>query len=103
MDSGDTTFVIMSSDFVLLMTPGLTFFYGGTFGALCTGLFYRNPKLFFIQLLSVLFTIAFSGIMTYIIIKGISYFTNLRILTNIEHRGLDYELHGENAYTKFIE
>ncbi len=29
VDSGDTTFVLMSAALVLLMTPGLAFFYGG--------------------------------------------------------------------------
>jgi Amt family ammonium transporter len=29
IDTGDTTFVLMSTAFVLLMTPGLAFFYGG--------------------------------------------------------------------------
>ncbi len=29
MDSGDTAWVLMSSALVLLMVPGLAFFYGG--------------------------------------------------------------------------
>lgn len=29
MDQGNTAFVLFSAAFVLLMTPGLAFFYGG--------------------------------------------------------------------------
>ena len=29
IDSGDTAWMIVASAFVLLMTPGLSFFYGG--------------------------------------------------------------------------
>ena len=32
IDSGDTAWMIVASAFVLLMTPGLAFFYGGIIG-----------------------------------------------------------------------
>jgi len=33
IDSGDTTWILVSTALVLLMTPGLAFFYGGLVGS----------------------------------------------------------------------
>lgn len=90
---------------------------GGIFGALATGLFatksinpagndglfYGNAQLFVIQLESVLITIAFSAIMTFVILKVISLFTSLRPSELEERQGLDMTLHGEDAYSSFNE
>lgn len=89
---------------------------GGIWGALATGLFaskdinpaganglfYGNPSQLGIQALSVIFTIAVSAILTFVIIKGISLFMKLRVEESDEEEGLDIALHGENAYADFL-
>lgn len=88
---------------------------GGIFGALATGVFaskavnpagadgllYGNPSQLGIQALSVVATIALSAIISFIILKGISLFTKLRVSENEEEEGLDLTLHGEEAYPDF--
>ncbi len=85
---------------------------GGTFGALATGVFastainpagadgllFGNPHLLQVQLIAVLSTYVFAGVMTFIILKAIKLFTDLRVSTEEEENGLDVSLHGENAY-----
>lgn len=51
-----------------------------------------------VQIVAVVVTIAFSGIMTYIIAKIISIFTTLRTDEKAELEGLDAVFHGETAY-----
>jgi Amt family ammonium transporter len=89
---------------------------GGTWGALATGifatkainpagadgLFYGNAALFGIQIESVLITVAFAVIATFIILKVISLVTKLRVSEEQESNGLDLSLHGEEAYPDFI-
>ena len=89
---------------------------GGTWGALATGifatktinpagadgLFYGNASLLGIQVMSVLITVAFSVIATFIILKVISLVTKLRVSEDQEATGLDLSLHGEEAYSEFI-
>ncbi|MDR3602432.1 MAG: ammonium transporter [Desulfosporosinus sp.] len=89
---------------------------GGTWGALATGifatktinplgnngLFYGNPSLLGIQAISVLITVAFAVIATFIILKVISLVTKLRVSEEQETTGLDLSLHGEEAYPDFI-
>jgi Amt family ammonium transporter len=88
---------------------------GGTWGALATGmfatkainpaggngLFYGNPSLLGIQVLSVLITIAFAVAATFILLKVISLFVKLRVSDDEEAIGLDLSLHGEEAYPDF--
>jgi Amt family ammonium transporter len=88
---------------------------GGIWGALATGLFatrdvnelganglfYGNPRQFLIQLLSVVVTIAFSAVLTLVILKVISIFTPLRVTETEEEEGLDVTQHGEDAYPDF--
>ena len=62
------------------------------------GLFYGNPNQLVIQLISIVVTIAFSAIVSFIILKVISMFTKLRVSEEEENVGLDYASHGENAY-----
>ncbi len=85
---------------------------GGTWGALATGLFaskainpaganglfYGNPSQFFIQLLTVVVTIAFAFTLTFLITKGLAKFVGLRVSANEEEVGLDISEHGERAY-----
>ncbi|MCX8130402.1 MAG: ammonium transporter [Clostridia bacterium] len=90
---------------------------GGIWGALATGLF-SDPSInsfaqhkglllgggftqLGIQALSVIVTIAFSGILTFAILKVISVFTKLRVSEKDEEEGLDTAQHGEDAYPDF--
>lgn len=89
---------------------------GGTWGALATGifatksinpagtngLFYGNPSLLGIQALSVLITVVFVVVGTFIILKVIGLVTKLRVSDEQESSGLDLSLHGETAYSEFI-
>jgi Amt family ammonium transporter len=85
---------------------------GGTLGALATGLFattvinsaaanglfYGNPHQLWVQFLSVLASWVYAGGMTFLILKGISWVTSLRVNQEEEEMGLDAAIHGEDAY-----
>jgi len=81
---------------------------GGIWGAIATGLFansgiyhglfFGNPWQLIIQLLGILVTLLLSGIMTYLILKIISFFTSLRVNKKEEILGLDIIVHGEEIY-----
>lgn len=86
---------------------------GGIFGALATGLFASklinpagadglfngNPKLFFIQLGAVLFTLVYSLIVTFVILKVVDKVMGVRVDEKDEAIGLDLTQHKETAYT----
>lgn len=88
---------------------------GGIWGALATGIFaskdvnplgangliHGNPAQLLIQAISVVVTIAFSALLTFIILKVISLFTPLRVTEREEEEGLDITQHGEDAYPDF--
>jgi len=85
---------------------------GGIWGGIATGIFaskainsagangliYGNIKLVGIQLIAILATVAYSAIMTFIILKVIGKFMSLRVTSEEESDGLDVSLHGEEAY-----
>jgi len=85
---------------------------GGIWGGIATGIFaskainsagangliYGNIKLVGIQLIGIVATIAYSAIMTFIILKVIGKFMSLRVTSEEEMSGLDVSLHGEEAY-----
>jgi Amt family ammonium transporter len=84
---------------------------GGTVGALLTGVFaqkslngladgalFGNPGQLVIQLAAVLAAIAFSGVMSFLLLKAISLVVPLRAAADDEASGLDISLHGEEAY-----
>lgn len=86
---------------------------GGIIGALATGLlatpaiqssysglFYGNPKQFGIQLIATVATIAFSGVMTYIIFKIVDKTVGIRATQKEEIAGLDISQHNEMAYAE---
>ena len=86
---------------------------GGTWGALATGIFastevnpagadgliFGHPELVLTQLIGVVTTMAFAAIMTFIIIKLIGVFMNVRADENDEEIGLDISEHGERGYS----
>ena len=90
---------------------------GGIFGGIVTGLFttpelaldpdnigliYGNPRLFLVTIAAILFTIVWSAGMTFVLIKGISFFMPLRVSDREEAIGLDNTEHGETAYPTFM-
>lgn len=87
---------------------------GGILGALFTGLlatpavqaaysgaFYGNPHQFVIQLIAVLSTIVYSGVVTFILFKIVDKLVGLRATDKQEAIGMDEAMHGETAYTTF--
>lgn len=90
---------------------------GGIFGGIVTGIFttpelaldpenigliYGNPRLFLVTLAAIVFTIAWSAGMSFVLIKGIAYFMPLRVSDKEEAIGLDDTEHGETAYPTFM-
>jgi Amt family ammonium transporter len=84
---------------------------GGTIGALLTGVFadpaineagkgllYGNPGQLWTQLIAVLVTLVYSGVMTFVIFMIIKAIVGLRVGTEEETIGLDESEHGERAY-----
>jgi len=87
--------------------------FGGTWGALATGLFastmvnpdgadglfFGNPAQLWIQLVSVAATMAFAFIMTLIILKVVDLMVGLRVTEEEEEIGMDISLHNEAGYS----
>ncbi|MFA6075597.1 MAG: ammonium transporter [Negativicutes bacterium] len=91
---------------------------GGIWGAMATGLFcdpainsaVKHSGLFLggglhqlgVQLLSVVVTLALSGVVTFGALKLIARVTALRVSANDEIMGLDISVHGEDAYRDLV-
>ncbi len=85
---------------------------GGTWGAIATGIFatiavntagadgliYGNPQQLLTQLIAVLVSWVYSGVMTFIILKAIDAVIGVRVPEEEEVLGLDTTQHGEVAY-----
>ena len=84
---------------------------GGTVGALLTGVFaqkalngvadgalFGNPAQLGVQAAAVLAAIAYSGVMSFVLLKAISLVLPLRATSDDEGVGLDISAHGEEAY-----
>jgi Amt family ammonium transporter len=84
---------------------------GGTVGALLTGVFankalngvadgalFGNPAQLGVQATAIVAAIVYSGVMSFILLKGISLVLPLRATGNDESTGLDISAHGEEAY-----
>jgi ammonium transporter, Amt family len=85
---------------------------GGTVGALLTGVFatkavnaagndgllFGNPGLLGIQFVGVLATYVFAAVGTFVILKILGQFMELRVPSSAEDQGLDIGQHGEEAY-----
>lgn len=89
---------------------------GGIWGGIATGIFgqtsinstaqwngllFGEIHLFFAQILSILITITFAGTMTFVIIKVMKLFGDIRVGNSEEADGLDVVEHGESAYPSF--
>lgn len=87
---------------------------GGIFGGIATGIFadpsvggktgliYGQTHLFIAQIESVLFTLVFAGVASYLIISLIRVFMPIRVSQQEEAMGLDQIEHAENAYPTFM-
>jgi len=86
---------------------------GGTVGSLLTGVFAEkawgspadgllagNPRQLGIQLVAVLAAIAFSAAGSFLLLKLIALFLELRVAGRAEGLGLDVSQHGEEAYAR---
>jgi Amt family ammonium transporter len=84
---------------------------GGTVGALLTGVFaqkalngvadgllFGNPGQLGVQAVAVLAAIAYSGVVSFILLKVIGLVIPLRVEEKDENEGLDITAHGEEAY-----
>ncbi|MGB4660940.1 MAG: ammonium transporter, partial [Mobilitalea sp.] len=65
------------------------------------GLIYGNFELFKVQLIAVGACVIYAATATFVILKVMSLFMNLRTTKEEESLGLDISLHGENAYNGF--
>ncbi|MBD7911484.1 ammonium transporter [Clostridium cibarium] len=89
---------------------------GGVWGGIATGIFTQasiNPAaqwnglifgdvhLFVVQIISIIVTIALASIMTFIILKVIQLFMDLKVSEADEANGLDISEHSETAYPSF--
>jgi Amt family ammonium transporter len=63
-----------------------------------TGLFFGNPKQVLIQLLSVVITIIYTGVLSAVILYVTKLLTRLRVSEEEEIAGLDITQHGEKGY-----
>lgn len=86
---------------------------GGMWGALATGLFasrlvnpagadglfFGNPKQFYIQSVAVFVTVVYTFIVTTVIYKVVDFIVGVRVDENEEMMGLDLTQHHERAYT----
>lgn len=87
---------------------------GGIFGGIMTGIFadvsvggkaglvYGETQLFIAQLESILFTLLFAGLASFIIIKAIQLFMPIRVTLKEEALGMDRIEHDETAYPTFM-
>ncbi len=83
---------------------------GGTWGAIATGLFasaavggvdglfFGNPGQLVKQIIGVVATYLFAGIVTFILLKVVDLLVGLRVSDEEEVTGLDISLHGEEGY-----
>jgi len=65
------------------------------------GLFYGDIKLLVAQIMGIAITIIFAGVMTFLIIKVMKLFMDIRVESSEEADGLDLAEHGETAYPAF--
>src|SRR5213079_2810363 len=63
------------------------------------GLLEGNPKQLLVQLAAVGVAVAWSGVMTYLILKLVGAVTALRVAPEAEQMGLDITLHGESIHS----
>jgi Amt family ammonium transporter len=63
------------------------------------GLLEGHPNQVVIQLVGVVVAVAWSGVMTFVILKVVGFVTALRVTPEAEQMGLDISLHGESIHS----
>lgn len=63
------------------------------------GMFFGDPMQFVIQAVSIIAVFAYSAALSYLILKGLMFFMDIRATQKEEGIGLDISFHGEEAYT----
>ncbi len=66
-------------------------------GGGAAGLLYGNPDQLVAQILSVVVTMAYSGVMTCVLLLMVKSVMGLRVSPDVEYQGLDIALHGETV------
>jgi ammonia channel protein AmtB len=111
LDAANTAWMLTASVLVLFMTlPGLG--VGGALGTLLTGIFVSATfggigypeqvtmgQQFLTQLIGVLSTAIWSGVMTWVLVKLVDAVVGMRVAAEEETEGLDTVLHNEKGYT----
>ncbi len=62
------------------------------------GLFYGNPGQLWVQLIAVVVVVIYAFVGSYILLKLIGFFMNIRVTQQEEEKGLDLSHHEEEAY-----
>lgn len=90
---------------------------GGIWGGIATGIFadssinpvakwngliFGDTNLFIAQVISIVITIAFAAILSFVIIKFIQLFMDIRVTNQDEANGMDLSEHSESAYPAFM-
>ena len=90
---------------------------GGIWGGIATGIFadssinpvakwngliFGDTNLFIAQVISIVITIAFAAILSFVIIKFIQLFMDIRVTKQDEANGMDLSEHSESAYPAFM-
>jgi Amt family ammonium transporter len=81
--------MLHATSLVMLMAPGLAFFYGGLAGK-------RN--ILGIMILAIAGAALYAFLFTYVMLAAINLVTTVRVSEADEDLGLDASLHGERAY-----
>ncbi len=68
-------------------------------GAASDGLLFGNPRQLLVQLVACVAAVAFSGGLTFALLKAVALLSPLKAARNEEGLGLDVSQHGEEAYT----
>jgi ammonium transporter, Amt family len=76
----------------------LTGVFASTAVNTASGLIQGNFKQFGVQVLAVVITCVYSFVVTYLILRLLNIFEPVRVSEEVEARGLDEILHGEQAY-----
>ena len=74
-------------------------FADATVNGIANGMFFGNPTQFGIQAVSIIAVFAYSALLTYIILKVLSFFMEIRASDAKQGVGMDLVYHGEEAYT----
>ena len=108
ISAADVAWLITATIFVLMMTPGLSFFYGGTggiFGTVLTGIFIQEGLIagtwegfviFLYHLLAIVIVFVYTFAMSWLGYTLIDSLIPMRVSAFSEKVGLDFSQHDEH-------